>query len=95
MKVTESYGKGTVEGCRDDTKAGLSFLVISDFPSESYSNFYLTKRKSVKKMLRIHHSNLFHIRRSFHLISRYVKQAPTQDRDRDREKRQGNGSAKP
>ena len=38
MKVIESYGKDTVAGCRD-TKAGLSCLVISDFPSSSYAIF--------------------------------------------------------
>ena len=47
MKAIESYGKDTVAGCRD-TKAGLSCLVISDFPSSSYAKFYSTKRKSVK-----------------------------------------------
>ena len=57
MKVTESY-----DGKRDDTKGpGLGTLVSSDFPSGSYTNFYSTKRKSVK-MLRIHQLNLFHIR---------------------------------
>ena len=35
MKVIESYGPGTVAGCRD-TNSGLLCLVISDFPSTSY-----------------------------------------------------------
>ena len=67
MKVIESYGKDAVAGCRD-TKAGVLFLVMSDFPSSSHANFYSTKRKSVKKMLRIHHLNLSRIRRSLHLL---------------------------
>ena len=47
MKVIESYGEDTAAGCRD-TKAGLFRLVISDFPSTSHANLYLTKRKSAK-----------------------------------------------
>ena len=47
MKVTESYWKDTVAVCRD-TNVGLSFFVISDFPSSNYAKFYLTKRRSVK-----------------------------------------------
>ena len=47
MEVIKSYGKDAVAGCRD-TKAGVLFLVISDFPSNSSAKFYSTKRKSVK-----------------------------------------------
>ena len=68
MKVIESYGKGTVAGCRD-TKA-VFFKVISGFPSTSYAKFYSTKRKSAKKMLRIHHVNLFRTHRSLWRIFR-------------------------
>ena len=47
MKVIESYGEDAVAGCRD-TKTGLSGLLISDFPSGKYAQFYLAKRKSAK-----------------------------------------------
>ena len=49
MKVTESYGKYTVEGCRNDTtNHNILRHSFSDFPSTNYANFYSTKRKSAK-----------------------------------------------
>ena len=48
MKAIESYWEDTVAVCRD-TNVGLSFLVISGFPSSNYAKFYFTKRKSAQK----------------------------------------------
>ena len=63
-KLLERHG-GSLPGSLVD----FFFYVISDVPSSSYAKYYSTKRKS-EKMLRIHHLNLFHIRRSLHHIFR-------------------------
>ena len=48
MKVIESYGENTVEGCHDTITGVILRNSFSDFPSSSYANFYSTKRKSAK-----------------------------------------------
>ena len=68
MKVIESYGSDTAAGCRD-TNSGLLCLAISDFPS-TIMQIFIRPYERAQKMLRIHHLNLFHIRRSLHLIFR-------------------------
>ena len=72
MKATvESYWKDTVTGPHDTLTGVILRNLFSDFPSSSHAKYYPTKRKiALKKMLRIHDSNLFlsDIRRSLHHI---------------------------
>ena len=69
MKAIESYRKDTVAvaGCHGTLTGVILCNSFPGFLSDSYAKYYSTKRKSVK-MLRIHQSNLFHIRRSLHQI---------------------------
>ena len=66
MKAIESYGKDSVAGCRGTLPVFL-FLAISDFPSE-LCNFFIRPNERARKILRVHYLNLFHNRRSLHLI---------------------------
>ena len=59
MKAIESNWKDAVAGCHDTNGGVILRNSFSDFPSSNYAKYYSIKRKSAKKLLRIHHVNLF------------------------------------